>query len=176
MPFFIEVRMDKNTRLICVGKIVAAHGIKGEVKIHAYTEDPYSLATYSPLMDSSGNKLFKIKIRSCSDSILIAAIEGVSTRTEAEAIRKKELFVPRDRLPVLEEENTFYLEDLKGLPVLEGTERRVFGIVKDVYNFGASDIVAIIRADTNQEELFAFTHDIFPEVNLSDGYILMSVS
>lgn len=166
--------MDKNKRLVCVGKIVAAHGIKGEVKIHSYTEDPEGIARYSPLRNHAGDPVFHVKIRSSSGRILIAAVDGVSTRTEAEALSKKELFISRDQFPVLEEENTFYLEDLKGLSVISENTRSVYGVVKDVYNFGASDIIAILDAQTAKEELFPFTHDVFPEINISEGYMLIA--
>ena len=163
--------MDK--RLLCVGKIVAAHGIRGEVKIQAFTQDPAMLQHYSPLTDSSGNQVVIAKVRSISGDILIASIDGIRTRTEAEFLRKKELFFPRDQLPEIKDENTFYLEDLKGLRVLHAQSREMFGTVKDIYNFGASDIIAVIRADNNQEEMFAFTHAIFPEINITEGYLLM---
>jgi 16S rRNA processing protein RimM len=37
-------------RLILVGQIGQAHGLKGEVKLTSFTQDPESLIAYSPLL------------------------------------------------------------------------------------------------------------------------------
>jgi 16S rRNA processing protein RimM len=161
------------TRLLCIGKIIGAHGIRGEVKIHSFTENPEMLAHYTPITDKAGKRQFKIKVRSIKESVLIASLEGVKDRNEAELLRQTELYIPRDILPEIEEENTFYIEDLKGLKVLTADAKEEYGIVKDIYNYGASDLIAIETKD-KKEEIYAFSNEVFPEINLTLAYLLMN--
>ncbi len=169
-----RVAENNSSRLLCVGKIIGAHGIRGEVKIHSYTEDPSMLEEYSPIMDKLGKRVFKLKIRSANNDILIASIGDVPSRNEAELLRGVELYIPRDALPAIEEEDTFYLEDLKGLKVVHEKDRTEFGRVKDIYNYGASDIVAIVTKES-KEELFAFSSEVFPDINIAKGYVVIRI-
>lgn len=162
------------SRSLCIGKIIGAHGIRGEVKIHAYTEEPEALERYAPITDKLGKCIFKIKIRSSNKDILIAAVDGVSSRNEAELLKNTELYLPRERLPILKEDNIFYIEDLKGLKVLNEKDHKEWGVVKDIYNYGASDIVAIVKTD-NEEELFALSQAVFPEINVFKGYMVIRI-
>ena len=89
-----------NDRLIAVGKIKGAHGVRGQVRVQSYTDDPTALARYRPLTDSSGNRMFEATLRGRShDGDLVLALAGVTTRDEADALRGAELFVPRSALP-----------------------------------------------------------------------------
>lgn len=160
--------MSKNKeKLICVGKITSAHGIRGAVKIHSYTEIPAALVDYSPLYSKSGQEKFDIQLLSINNEMIIAKVNNISDRNEAEKLRGRELYAERDKFPEAEE-NEFYYEDLKGMKVLKDGDK--FGVVLDVHNYGAGDLIEIDIGD-GKTDLFPFNRDIFPVINVGEGYM-----
>ena len=166
--------MEKDNKLICVGVITSAHGIKGAVKIRSFTEDPAALAGYSPLYNSDASRKFVIKTLSENGEMLIAQITGISNRNDAEMLGGTELFVYRDMLPEVAEDE-FYYEDLIGLHVKSSINNNDLGVVTSVYNHGAGDIIEIRLEASGKSELLAFTKENVPEINISGGYIVISL-
>ena len=104
-----------NSDDILMAKVGAPHGIKGEVRVKAFG-NPEMLDQYGELRDSSGRK-FRIKRMRVQKNVLVVKFEGINTRSEAEALNGTELFVSRDSLPELPDEDEFYITDLAGLAV-----------------------------------------------------------
>lgn len=157
-----------NNKLICIGKIISAHGIRGQVKIHSYTEIPEEINNYSPLLGKDGLKSYKVNIKSCNNEILIANIDGINDRNAAEALKGEKLYTTRKSLPETEE-NEFYYEDLAGLKVLSKSGEE-YGIVEEINNYGAGDIITIKLKNGKQEE-YSLSRDIFPEISIDKGTI-----
>ena len=101
---------------VCIGKIVAAHGIKGEVKVRSVNQNPLDLDQYGTVENADASKKFSIKVVGLVSTNARVKIEGVTTRNDAEALVGAEFYVPRSALPELDEEE-FYLSDLIGLDV-----------------------------------------------------------
>ncbi len=80
---------------ICVAKIGAAHGVRGEVRLWTFTEDPLAVASYGPLESSDGTRHFTIKRIRAAKTHLVATLDGISTREAAEQLNGAELFVAR---------------------------------------------------------------------------------
>lgn len=158
---------------VCVGKITTAHGIRGAVKILAYTDDPMSLADYAPLTNESGDKIFDINIDSCNKNILIAKIPDVNDRNAALKLKDIELFVSRDKFPELEDDDEFYYSDLIGLRVVSEDENH-YGTILSVEDYGAGEVIEIKRSDNGKSDMIAFTLENFPEVNISGGFVVVS--
>ena len=83
---------------ILLGKIVAAHGLKGEVKIKSFTADPLDIAAYGMVTVPDGRRFHLERPRVQGDTV-IAGIRGISDRNAAEALKGLELHVERDDLP-----------------------------------------------------------------------------
>jgi 16S rRNA processing protein RimM len=125
---------------VLVGAITGAHGIRGEVKLRSFTEDPAAIASYSPLETAKGAKIEIVKVRPRKDG-LIAILKGVADRNAAEALRGTELFVPRERLPEPEDDEV-YVHDLIGLPV-HLADGSLLGEIVDVADYGAGDLIDV---------------------------------
>lgn len=122
---------------ICVAKIVAAHGIKGQVKIKSFTEN---LSLYKKFL-APNDKIFVLKkIQITSSDILIATVDGISDRNQAEALIGTALFINKDQLPPLPNDE-FYYEELVGRDVIVNNNK--IGVVSGVFNFGAGDFCEI---------------------------------
>ena len=86
------------------------------------------------------------------------------TRDAAQALKGLNLFIPRSRLPELQDEE-FYVEDLKGLSVFENNQK--IGFVKSVRDHGAGDLVEIEFLN-KKTDYFSFTLANFPEIDLGN--------
>lgn len=165
--------MNADARVL-LGRIAGAHGLKGEVVVHAYTEYPEDIAAYGPLSDQGGQQEFELAIVRVSDKGVIARIPGIRDRTQAEALKGTELWVPRARLPEAEE-GEFYHADLIGLAAVAPDGSPV-GTVIAVQNYGASDLLEIRLEGSRRTELVAFTDDFVPEVDVAGGRVVVVMS
>jgi 16S rRNA processing protein RimM len=153
-----------------IAKIGAAHGVRGEVRLFAYTEDPLAIRAYGELEDESGTRRFRIvSLRPAKDH-LIARIEGVGDRNGAASLTHLELYVPRARLPRQKEAGTFYHADLVGLSV-ETKDGEKLGEVIGVQNFGAGDLLEIKSAH-GANVLIPFIDQYVPAVDIGGGKII----
>src|SRR5580704_14812186 len=79
---------------VCVAEIGAAHGITGEVRLRAFTEDPLAVTQFGPLQAEDGREIAITSLRPGKDC-LIARLAGVADRTAAERLRNVKLYVAR---------------------------------------------------------------------------------
>jgi 16S rRNA processing protein RimM len=158
--------------LLLMGRIGAAHGIKGEVRIQSFTEDPLALADYGPLATNRPGLFITITAARTTTNVLIARIKGIADRNAAEKLNGVELYVERDRLPKPEDEDDFYQADLIGLQARleDGTP---LGEVLAVPNFGAGDLIEIGDKATGQTAFYPFTKVTVPEIHIEDGYLVI---
>ncbi len=163
---------SNGTQKLLMGRIGAAHGIKGEVRIQSFTEDPLALVSYGPLTTSKPGLIIKILTARTTTNVLVARIEGVNDRSAAERLNGVELYVDRALLPPPEDDDDFYHADLIGLRarLADGTE---IGEVSAVPNFGAGDLIEVKDKRSGDTFLYPFTRTVVPEVKIAEGYILI---
>jgi 16S rRNA processing protein RimM len=156
---------------ILVGAIAGAHGVRGEVKIKSFTADPRSIGRYGPVEDETGARSFKLTVRGETKGLVIARLDGVADRNQAEALKGLRLYVPRAKLP-RPKRGEWYVADLIGLAAQDegGTP---LGRVKSVQNFGAGDVIELERADGTTEFL-PFTRAVVPEVDIEGGKVVIA--
>jgi 16S rRNA processing protein RimM len=157
-----------------VARIGAAHGVRGEVKLWPFTEDPLAVADYGPLETEDGKRQIEIEsVRPAKDH-LVARIVGVDDRNAAELLRNIDLFVPRDRLPPIEDDDTYYYADLIGLAAVT-PDGDAIGTVLALHNFGAGDVIEIQPASGVATLMLPFTEAIVPEVDVKGGRVVVVV-
>lgn len=159
--------MTHKRSLIALGRIIGAHGVRGDVFIETYTAEPRDIASYGPLSDSEGKRMFHLAARRETPKGVVAHIEGIDDRTAAEALKGVTLSLPRDRLPE-PEEGAYYHADLVGLAAVDG-EGRPFGRIVAVRNYGAGDLLEVEHAGSETTELVPFTAAVVPNVDLAAG-------
>lgn len=158
---------------VCLGVIVGAHGVRGQVRIKSFTEDPADVAAYGPVSDAEGRRSFDLRVVGEAKGVVLAALSGVGDRNGAEALKGLQLFVPRTALPALEEEEVFYHADLIGLRA-EDEAGAPLGRVKAVHDFGAGDLLELTLEDGG-ERLVPFTKAVVPVVDLSGGRVVVTL-
>jgi len=152
--------------LILLAQIGAPHGIKGEVRVKPFGEADM-LDQYGKLETSDGRKL-KIKRMRVQKTMLVVKFEGINSRDEAEPLNGIELFVDRIKLPDPEDDE-FYVSDLIGMTV--NADGKEIGIVKDVPNFGAGDMLEIEPAGGGATFYLPFTEKVVPEINFEKSVL-----
>lgn len=155
---------------IPVGRIAGAHGVRGWVRVRAFTEDPATVCALGPLTDEEGTRRFVVTPTGTVKDAILARIDGISDRDAADALRGVVLHVERDRLPEPGEEE-FYHADLIGLRAerLDGVE---LGTVVEVHDFGAGDVLEIKGTD-GRTEMLPFTKAVVPAVDVAAGRIVV---
>lgn len=157
---------------VVLARIGAPHGVRGEVRLKPFTDDPESLAAYGPLRTADGRRVAIVRLRPAGP-VLIAKLEGIDDRGQAEALSGAELRVERARLPAPQDADEFYHADLIGLAAV-ARDGAPLGTVTAVHNFGAGDILDIAPPGRGGASLLVpFTRQAVPEVDLAAGRIVV---
>jgi 16S rRNA processing protein RimM len=159
---------------ICVGKIGAPHGVRGDVKLWSFTSDPLALADYGPLQTADGRHTFEIETLRPQSDFLVARFKGVADRTAAEKLRNTELYVSRDRLPPIEANDEFYCTDLIGLAAVD-RDGKPLGDIVAVQNFGAGDLLELRLAGARDTVFVAFTEINVPEIDIANRRVVIAL-
>jgi 16S rRNA processing protein RimM len=160
------------TARVCVARIGAAHGLRGEVRLWTFTEDPLAVKRYGPLSTGDGARQFEVTHARPAKDHLVATLKGVTTRDEAERLNGTDLYVARDKLPTTDE-GEFYHADLIGLAAVDGAGTPL-GTVAAIHNFGAGDIIEIAPAH-GPTLMLPFTDAVVPTVDIAGGRVVIEM-
>jgi 16S rRNA processing protein RimM len=166
------VAAGSSEQRVCVARLGAAHGVRGEVRLWSFTAQPAAVVDYGPFATADGRVIEIETLRPAKD-FFVARLKGVADRNAAEALRNVELFVPRARLPAPADDDEFYHADLIGLAAVDASGAPL-GTIIALHNFGAGDIVEIRRADANDTVMLPFTQDAVPEIDVAGGRIVVA--
>jgi 16S rRNA processing protein RimM len=157
--------------LILVAQAAGAFGVKGELRITPYTEDPAALLGYKTLLREDGAPVLTLTSGRIAAGGLIARAREVDTREQAQALRGLRLYIERASLPEPDEDE-YYLADLVGLAA-RAPDGTPLGQVRSVQNFGAGDLLEIAPPGHGPTWWAPFTLAVVPEVRLAEGLIVI---
>jgi 16S rRNA processing protein RimM len=158
-----------DSKLILVGQVAGGFGVKGEVRVTAWTADPLALLTYGTLLRADGSPGLTLTSARPDKAGVVGRAKEIATKEEADALRGLKLFIPRERLPEPAEDE-FYLADLVGLEARDPGDV-VLGMVKSVQNFGADDMLEIAPAAGGPTWYLPFTREAAPELHIVEGWL-----
>lgn len=162
---------DSQFNFVCVGIIAAAHGIKGFVKIKYFTANYDDITKFDKVFNEM-NRVFNIRVISTKENCVIASIEGINNRNDAEKLQNTTLYIDRNELPQAAN-NEYYHTDLIDCAVkLE--DGLVIGKVQNIHNFGAGDIIEIHDQLSNKNTYYPFDKTFVKQVNIDDKYIIIA--
>jgi len=156
--------------MVLVGSLAGAFGVRGETRIKSYCADPAAIADYVPLTTADGRTFHQVILTGQAKGALIARLDGILTKEDADALKGTDLYVPRSVLPSLPDDE-FYHADLIGLEVLD-TAGRPIGTVKAVQDHGAGDLLELHVPGASATVLVPFTKAAVPTVDLAAGRII----
>lgn len=152
--------MSQASDKVVVGKIGAPYGVKGWVKINAYTDTPEGIFEYSPWIVGDSRE-YQIDQWRPNGKALVAKLVGIDSRDDAESIKNLDIHILSQQLPELGDDE-FYWRELTGMQVVT-TQGYNLGVVKDVFNTGSNDVLSV-KAKVNdafgqKERLIPFVFD-----------------
>jgi 16S rRNA processing protein RimM len=159
-----------------VGRVVKAHGIRGEVLVDPSTDSadlrfaPESVLFVTSRDGSVSRSLTVTAARPHSGRLLVY-FDGVADRDTAEALRGAVLCADPAGLPPIDDPNEFYDHQLEGLAVRTVTGA-VVGTVREVLHGAGGELLVVDRADGG-EALVPFVREIVPEVDVHGGHVLL---
>lgn len=160
-------------RLVLMGAILGAHGIKGEVKVKSFAAKPADIAEYGPLTDTKHKRSFELSIVGAAKGVLIGRIAGIADRNAAEALKGVELFVDRERLPAPKDPEEYYLADLIGLAAFDGKDAKL-GEIVSVDNYGAGDLLLVVP-ESGEGFVVPFAKAFVPVVDVKGGRVVLDL-
>jgi 16S rRNA processing protein RimM len=153
---------------VTIGRITAAHGIRGEVKVEPLTDFPRRFQPGSILwLDGAPHDVERGRPQGRS---VILKLSGVDSRTQAEALAGKDLLAA-EATPI-EGEGIYYLHDIVGLRV-EDAAGQTLGRLAEVLSTGSNDVY-VVRGDRG-ELLLPALDDVVREVDVARGRIVVDV-
>ena len=161
--------------LVQMGEFGRAHGLNGEIRLKSYTGDPQAIGSYGALIGAGGQRIELTDVRragGASPDLLVVRVKGVSDRNGAEALNRLAIYLPRDRLGQVEDEDEFFTADLVGLDVVD-VSGAVLGTVTDVPNYGGGDLLEIKPALGGATALLPFTKAFVPTLDVANGRIVI---
>ncbi len=164
---------------LSVGCIVNTHGIRGELKVLPSTSDVDRFEyLYSFLVDTSpgsagkGDRIapdartplkeYKVESVRYHKNAVLLKLHGVDDMTSAEALKGREMWIPREEARELEEDEWFIC-DLIGMTVRENGF--VLGTLTEVLETGSNDVY-IVKDAQNREILIPALKDVILDVDL----------
>jgi len=148
---------------ILMSVITSPHGLKGEVQIKSFSDDPFALSRYQTLYDEKG-KIFRIMSLRLHKAKIVAHIDGVTNRNEAEELAGRQLFVDRQSLDDDLDSDEFYQSDLLGFRAVDAQAGHEIGRISGFFNFGAGDLVEISAA-SGKSWLIPFSRAAVPVID-----------
>ena len=159
------------SQYLLVARVSGAHGVRGDVRLSTFTEDPLAIVDYRDLVRADGSAALTVLSARIAKGGIIARCKGIETKDQADGLRGLTLHIPRSALPEPDEDE-FYLADQIGLAALSPEGLRI-GRVKSVQDFGAGDILEIDPAEGGPTWYLPFTREAVPEVQITAGRIVV---
>jgi len=154
-----------------IGLFIGPHGIKGEVKVKSFTEIPENLFVYEKFFLGNQTKPIKLKLVRKVKQNLICIVEDIKTRNEAEKFKNLTLYVKRDNLPLLNDDE-FYQRDLLNFDVYN-LERHNLGFVTSFNDFGGG---LLVEVEKNKKRFYLpIGKPFLKDINYKDKEVILNI-
>ena len=148
------------------GKIVNVHGLRGDLKVGPWCDEPEFLCEFDTLYLGKAQKPVNVTAARLQKGNVLLHLEGVDTVEAAEQLRNQVLYMDRDEVEL--EEGVYFIQDLIGLEVLDADTGKSYGKLSDVMQTGANDVYEI-KDETGKTVLIPAIPDVVQETDLDGG-------
>lgn len=155
---------------VCIAQIGAPNGVRGDVRVKLFSDDPASLTAYGVLHNADGRRSFTALSARPQKTVFIVRFAEITSRNEAESLNGTKLYIDRDALPDLDEEE-FYYSDLIGLRT-ELEDGSDFGTILALHDFGAGELLEV-APKKGKSQLLPFTKEVVPSIDLASGKVVI---
>jgi 16S rRNA processing protein RimM len=136
------------------------------VKLRVFAQDE-TLLNGVVFTSDAGDQTLTLTLKNAMKDHWLAEVKGITEKNGADSLRGTKLYIERTALPPLDDE--FYIEDLKDMRVVD-RNGALLGVVSDIVNYGASDILEI-KPENGPAILLPFTDDVILTIDAENGVI-----
>lgn len=153
-----------------IGKIVNTHGIRGELKVQPWCDDPeiFNELEYVYI----GKEKFDVLRSRLHKNCIILLLGCIDDINIAEKYKNNIITVEREQLGELPE-GTYYIADLEGLTV-KTIDGDVLGVIDEIIKTGSNDVY-ILKTPSKKPILIPVIDEVVKEVNIEEGYVLVKL-
>ena len=152
-------------------KIVATHGIRGEVRCQYFCDSAEFLCEFEELfLDKNGEKPVLITRAYPHKNVVIMKIDGIDTVEDAQKLIGKTLYMDRDDVEL--PEDVYFIQDIIGLVVKDIDSGEVYGKISEVYQNGATDVYSI-KKENGTELMFPYIDEVVKKIDIEAGEMLI---
>jgi 16S rRNA processing protein RimM len=173
--------------LIELGAVQDAQGLQGQIKVRPHSSDPVALLSSKELwlsliprrnagvavsLEQASLTPYKVRQAKMHSGAVVIALEGITDRDQAEALKGARILVARDVFPKAESDS-YYWVDLIGCKVIN-VQGESLGEVIDVNDNGAHGIIVTGDAQTKSiQQLIPFVKEVVQSVDLPNKLITL---
>jgi 16S rRNA processing protein RimM len=160
-------------RYLAIGKVIRAHGLRGEITVAVLTEFPdrFAETEWVYLGNEFEAEAYRLEGHRWHKHNILLKLSGVTDRTQAEQLRGQLVQVPVEEAMPLPE-GSFYLYQLLGLQVIT-TEGETLGPIVDILETGANDVYVVNRQ--GEKLLLPAIADVVRSVDLAKGEMIIKI-
>ncbi len=158
---------------VCIGKVLSSHGVKGEVKVHPYTDFPERCSWLEEVRLGTGSekegslRSLRVEKARIQGKLWLLKFVEVDDRDEADDLRESYLYIKKEeRMPL--PEGRYYFDQVIGLSAYT-TEGVFLGKVKDIIPTGGHDTYVVGEENSEKDYLVPAVKQIITEINLGEA-------
>lgn len=157
-------------RFLECGKIVATHGLRGDVKVLPWCDGPEALLAFDTLYLDGGNTPLSVEKSRVAKGTVLVKFKGYDSPEAVQPLRGRVLYLDREQDTL--EEGQYYIQDLLGLSVADADTGAVYGTLRDVTETGANDVYHIAFPD-GKTRLIPAIPQVVTEIDIDGGRMLI---
>lgn len=158
---------------VCVGRVLEAHGLTGELKVQSFTENPKHIGAYGPLLLVECDEVLTVlKVRGQKKDHVIIRAKEVCDRDTAELLKGQRLYIDKDKRPAIQEDDAFYMSDLEGLALRDKNDQLIGSVIR-VHNYGAGDNLEIQLSDHKESVMVPFLKEWILAIDLEKKVVVI---
>lgn len=163
------VNLNLNDEIIETGKIIGTHGVRGELKLQSWTDDPDFLFDIDHFYIDG--KIFRVVSLRRQGNILLLKLDGIDNLNKAEVMRNKVVFIERSLFQF--EEGTYFIKDLLEIEVFDADKEGLcYGKITDVIATGANDVYEITD-ESGKRRLIPAIKDVILSTDIQEKKMII---
>lgn len=157
---------------VTLAVILGPHGVRGDVRLKSFTDNPEDCFAYGPLKSTDGKVSIDAKtVRATNKGLIVTPIKPLQ-REEWQTLKGTEMSVSRQAMPDTEEDE-FYIDDLVDMKAIDSETQEEIGTIKSVQDYGAGDILEIARKGV-ANLMIPLTEEDVPVIDLDNRSVQIS--
>lgn len=152
------------------GKIVGTHGLAGELRVQPWCDSSAVLCKLKKIYLGEGTDCRRVLAARVHKNVALMKLEGVTTVSQADTLREKVIYLDRNDLSL--GKDTYFLQDMMGLEVIDADKGTVYGTLTDIFPTGANDVYEVTDAN-KKTYLMPAIRDVICSVDIDGGKMLV---